>query len=79
MDEETLIARSTVVRQQLADEFRGRAATLPVPLPEVYLHPGQSHVANHPAMLKMRWGLAVPAISCCRRAEKLLPALATEM
>jgi len=56
MDEETLIARSTVVRQQLGDEFRGRAATLPVPLPEVYLHPGQSHVANHPAMLKMILG-----------------------
>lgn len=56
MDEETLIARSTVVRQALADAFSGRAGISSVPLPEVYLHPGQSHVATQPALLKMILG-----------------------
>jgi chemotaxis protein CheD len=36
--------------------FAGNRETAPTKLPEVYLHPGQNHVATNPAILKMILG-----------------------
>jgi len=56
MTEDTLTARKTLIWEAPTAEFANHiAAPTPVP-PEVYLHPGQSHVAPDPAVLKMILG-----------------------
>jgi chemotaxis protein CheD len=56
MDENTSITRPTVVWQPPSSEFARRAEALHTTVPEVYLHPGQSLVADYPATLKMILG-----------------------
>lgn len=56
MTENTLTARKTPVWEAPAAEFANGTATPPAMLPEIYLHPGQSHVAPDPAVLKMILG-----------------------
>jgi chemotaxis protein CheD len=56
MTENTLTARKTLVWEAPAAEFSGRTIPPAPVLPEIYLHPGQCHVAPEPAVLKMILG-----------------------
>jgi chemotaxis protein CheD len=56
VSENPLIARITAVGKPPLSGFKGVPETEPATLPQVYLHPGQAHVASGPANLKMILG-----------------------
>lgn len=56
MGENILIAPKTVAGVAAMSELVGPAVDFQTKLPEVYLHPGQSHVASSPVALKMILG-----------------------
>lgn len=56
MNENFLTMRKAALLQPPAIQPAGGPGTLTMVLPEVYLHPGQNHVAPNPAVLKMILG-----------------------